>query len=179
MSLHAWHKRATARTPIVLVAPSRTVNGLTFPEVVSGGERLPNGGLSEPDGSIHRGTLRSAVAQRARNAMTLDELAVLRKRWDASPEAKALAEEHAKRPVVSVFSTGNDGKVHTSEVPFASHDVAEHERVEHFELWVLRELHDHESMPAESELALEKLLQHHAHPHKIAAHKQRVVEAGQ
>jgi hypothetical protein len=146
MSLHEWHKKASARTPIVLVTKERNVNGLRFPEVVSGGERLPNGQISEPDGSIHRGTARMCIAQRTRNLMTPAELEAALKLFDASPEGLELKASGAP----------------------------ESTRREHGDLWILRELAEHESMPPETELALEVVLAHHAHPKKLAEHKARL-----
>lgn len=92
---------------------------------------------------------RSVVVRRAVNALTPDEWKDAQAAFDASDEGKALA------------------------------SVDPGERREHCEIWLLRELYesDHPELPVHGEIALQKVLEHHAHPDKVAAHKTRLVDS--
>jgi hypothetical protein len=99
---------------------------------------------------VHEVTLNSAravVAQRIVNSLSPSEWELVMRAFDSSHEGVDL-----------------DSKV-------------DHVRREHAELWLLRAIYEgeHEDMVTEGELALQKVLDHHAQPAKIAKHKDAVL----
>lgn len=92
---------------------------------------------------------RTVIAQRIYNALPPAEKAEVQAAFDASDAGKALDSKDAG------------------------------ERAEHAELWALKALFEakHETMPAVGELALQQVVQVHAHPSRLVAHRGRFLAA--
>lgn len=105
------------------------------------------GNFPEVRSEVTLNTARTVVCQRVVNEFSPEEWKQAQAAFDASDEGKALESKDAGV------------------------------RREHCELWVLHRLHeaDHPELVSATELALQKVLAHHAHPEKIRAHKARLV----
>jgi hypothetical protein len=104
------------------------------------------GNFPEVRNDVTLNTARTVVCQRAVNAMSPEDWKHAQEAFDASADGKALVD---KDPSV---------------------------RREHCELWLLHQLHesDHPELVPVSELALQKVLAHHAQPHLVAKHHARL-----
>jgi hypothetical protein len=107
------------------------------------------GNFDEVRNEVTLASARSVVVRRAVNALTPEEWKQAQTAFEASKHGRALA---TKDPS---------------------------ERREHCELWLLQVMHEsnHPELPPVSELALQKVLAHHAHPDKVHAHKSRLCAA--
>lgn len=108
---------------------------------------IHGGNFPETRSEVTLASARSVVVQRVVNSLTPEEWTLAQEIFDASSEGLALK----------------------------TRDVAD--RREHCELWLLHLLHeaDHPELVVGSELALQKVLAHHAHEDKIEAHKDRLL----
>lgn len=106
------------------------------------------GNFPETRSDVTLNSARTVVCQRVVNEFTPAEWAHAQAAFDASDEGLALKSEEA--------------------------DV----RREHCELWVLHLLHEteHPDLVPVTELALQQVLAHHAHPDKVKAHRARLVQ---
>lgn len=105
------------------------------------------GNFPEVRNDVTLSTARTVVCQRVVNQLSPAEWAHAQAAFDASDEGKALPDTDA-------------GVRH-----------------EHCELWLLHRLHEteHPELVPVTELALQQVLAHHAHPERVRAHKARLV----
>lgn len=106
------------------------------------------GNFPEVRSDVTLASARSVICQRALNELSPDEWKHAQEAFDASPVGQALKDDD-----VSV-------------------------RREHCELWLLHQLHEseHPELVHGNELALQKVLAHHAHGDRIDLHKERLLD---
>lgn len=109
---------------------------------------IHGGNFPEVRNEVTLSSARSVICQRVVNGFSPEEWKAAQAAFDASEEGESL-----------------------------DVDADPHVRREHCELWLLHLLHEteHPELVPGSELALQKVLAHHAHPSKIGAHRARLI----
>ncbi len=157
-ALHDWHRHEfQKRHTVTVVWPARsTMFGGNYPE-----ERR----------EVTHCSARTVIAQRILNALTPAERAKVQAAFDASDAAKDLTITRQKRELNGAGDLV--GVVDEAGEPVM--EEVEGDRAEMAQLWFLHRLHtdDHRDMVAPTELALNVVMDHHATPAKVRAHRAR------